>query len=305
MSAVRGAAPGMLEAGSLTGDELVLFDALAWRLKALIDGWRAGAHRSRLRGAGEHFADIAPLLAFPDPRRIDLRRSLRDPFGAISVRRFERPANLDVHAVVDWTGSLGATGNTVRARLAAVVAAGLAQGAMKSRDRFALAAVPGEGHAPLVRPPLAHAGLSRDVLAALTSLEPAGRGWGPLAQSVATVPARRTLVFLISDFEVAPEPLADVLALLADHVLCPIWLRDTGLDEVDGRFGLADVADLETGERRVVLMRPAFAARYRRARAERVEALRATFAAYGRRPIELTDDVDPMGLAADLAETPL
>ncbi len=61
---------------------------LAWRSRAV----RAGAHRSTHRGTGGLFRDLASLLEHPDPRRIDVRQSLRDPFEAIHVRRFEQRA---------------------------------------------------------------------------------------------------------------------------------------------------------------------------------------------------------------------
>src|SRR5699024_11336433 len=48
---------GAMTAG---GEELYLFDALAWRLGRRQPGQHEGAHRGRMRGSGDSFADIAP-----------------------------------------------------------------------------------------------------------------------------------------------------------------------------------------------------------------------------------------------------
>ena len=47
------------------------------------------------RAPGGYFRDFAPLLRSPDPRRIDLRVSARDPFEGLHVRRFEQKTRGD------------------------------------------------------------------------------------------------------------------------------------------------------------------------------------------------------------------
>ncbi len=78
---------------------------------------RPGAHRSRHAGPGGRFRDVVPFLAAPDPRRIDLRQSLRDPWGTLHVRRFEQMASLDVVLVADVSGSMGFMGSAGKWRL--------------------------------------------------------------------------------------------------------------------------------------------------------------------------------------------
>ena len=283
-----------------TAAEFALFDAIAYRLRTRATGGRPGAHRGSQRGAGARFADTAPLLMYPDPRRIDLRRSLRDPFGTLHVRRFEMPLDVTVHGLMDFSASLAVTGASDRRALAALLGGAVAHGAVRTGDRFALSVARGEGAAPLLRPPLRFAGLAAETRSLLADLEPAGQGITTLVELAAEIPIRRTLTFLVSDFEMPPDGLARLLTVLEGHALWPIWLRDSGLDRVSGRFGLCDVLDPETGAARTLLMRPSYARAYAQARAKRNAEIATVFAAFGRRPIEVVDRIDVESFATEL-----
>ncbi len=77
---------------------------------------RAGAHRGTLAGSGGLFRDFVSLLDYPDPRRIDLRVSVRDPFEAIHVRRFEQNSAISVYVLVDVSASMGFGGGNGKMR---------------------------------------------------------------------------------------------------------------------------------------------------------------------------------------------
>src|SRR5690349_19661192 len=98
---------------------------LAWRSRAV----RAGSHRSTHRGGGGLFHDLASLLDHPDPRRIDVRQSLRDPFEAIHVRRFEQKSAVAVTMLLDVSASMSFAGRTRKMRLAADLASVIAASA--------------------------------------------------------------------------------------------------------------------------------------------------------------------------------
>ena len=65
-------------------------------------GWRSrgrhpGRHTSTQRGMGMEFRGHTTLLSYPDPRRIDIRQTIRDPMeqsGAISRKTSVRPLYL-------------------------------------------------------------------------------------------------------------------------------------------------------------------------------------------------------------------
>lgn len=284
--------------------ELHLFDALAWCMSRAQPGLRQGAHRGRMRGAGEAFADIAPLLAHPDARRLDLRRSLTDPLGGFFVRRFERPTDITLHILVDGSASLAAGALSDRQGLAALLAGGLAQAARRSGD---LAAVQAVGGATVLAasPSARHAGLGDEVRQMIAGLTPAGSGIGGLMDTASALPQRRILVALVSDFDLSEVELDALLAALDPRPVLAFWLRDSGLEEPPAAFGLAEVRDPETGQRRTLLTTRKWAARQAEAGLRHRKALRAVFASHGLRPIEICDSIDIDAVIAALDEAAL
>ncbi|WP_323010712.1 hypothetical protein [Paracoccus sp. (in: a-proteobacteria)] len=281
--------------------QLHLFDALAWRLAQGLPGLRSGSHAGRMRGAGENFADIAPLLAHPDPRRLDLRRSVMDPLGTLHVRRFQTRTDLRLHVALDASASLGAVARADRLGLARLLAAGFAQAARCARDLFSLTVCAGDR--VLHDQPPTRRSLAPELLE--LPLEPAGRGTDALTVMAHELPRERVLVVLISDFELAQDELAALLTILRPRAVLPIWLRDSGLDAPPPQLGLAEVRDPETGRRRTVLTTPRWATRQAQATANRHTALRRTFAEHGLSPIEITDSIDVAQLAVSVSEAPL
>ncbi|VDS08191.1 hypothetical protein PARHAE_01374 [Paracoccus haematequi] len=284
--------------------DLHLFDALAWRMAQPQPGLRQGAHRGRMRGAGGAFADLAPLLAYPDARRLDLRRSLTDPMGGFFVRRFERPADITLHVLVDASASLGAGALSDRQGLAALMAGGLAQAARRGGDRAAVQAV-GGNEILAALPPSRRAGIGQQARDLIAALIPTGSGVGGLIAAASSLPRRRVLVAVISDFDISAPELALLLEALSPRPVLPIWLRDSGLEEPPGDFGLAEIRDPETGRRRTLLTSGRWAARQAQASLRHRQSLRAVFAGQGLRPVEIRDSIDIGDLIATLDEAPL
>lgn len=280
---------------------LHLFDALAWRLSHSLAGLRTGSHAGRMRGAGESFADIAPLLAHPDPRRIDLRRSVMDPFGALHVRRFQTRTDLRLHVALDASASLGAVARADRPGLARLLIAGFAQAARRGRDLFSLTVCAGDRL--LHDQPPTRRDLAVDLLD--LPLSPQGQGILALTAMAQDLPQDRILVVLISDFELGPSELSALLASLRPRPVLPIWLRDSGMDAPPPRLGLAEIRDPETGRRRTLLTTPRWARRQQQATRLRHDALHRIFAEFGLNPVQITDSIDVADLASSIAEAPL
>ncbi len=280
---------------------LHLFDALAWRLATGLPGLRTGAHAGRMRGAGDRFADIAPLLAHPDPRRLDLRRSIADPFGALHVRRFQSRTDLRLHVALDASASLAAVAGADRTGLARLLVAGFAQAAYRGRDLFSLTICAGDA-VPLDQPPTRRA-MAAELLD--MPLMPAGQGIAALTAMAHDLPLHRILVVLISDFEIAPDMLDLLLQAMRPRPVLPIWLRDTGLETPPPRLGLTELRDPETGRRRTVLTTPRWARNQAQATRDRHAALRRIFSEHGLAPVEISDSIDVDRLVASLSDAPL
>lgn len=262
--------------------------SLGWRTSAI----RAGIHKSRHAGSGGLFRDHTTLLDFPDPRRIDLRVSVRDPFEGLYVKRFEQRNAVTVYAILDVSGSMGFAGETRKMELASDLIASLAWSVRRAGDSFGLI-----GCGDTVEEDLYfHAGRSRESEARmrerLASLRPHGRSFKAVIEAAQLIAGRRKLVFLISDFRWPLPAVQEVFASLSAHDIVPILLTDTReIDALPG-WGLLSLVDLESGRRRVVAMRPSLKAAWQRAERRRIADLNTVAGRYGRLPFQIRGKID-------------
>ncbi len=97
-----------------------------------------GGHRSRHTGGQGVFLDHVSYLQQPDPRRIDLRLTLRDPFETVYVRRYEERRAIALYAVVDLSRSMDFEGTSRKFALVHELCACLARSARRLGDAFGL-----------------------------------------------------------------------------------------------------------------------------------------------------------------------
>jgi uncharacterized protein (DUF58 family) len=270
---------------------------IVWRSRAL----RQGAHRSTQSGAGGLFRDLATLLEYRDPRRIDLRQTLRDPFGTLHVRRFEEKSQIGVTLLLDVSGSMGFQGASRKMDLAAELAQVFAMAARRTGDTFALYAADDHVREELSVPPTRSRAGEDDMVAALRNYIPGRKGASGLIEAARRVGCKRNLVVIVSDFLLPEDQLDALFDALNGHDVVPIRLVDSRESARLPSWGLLELADLETGRRRLVAMRPALKAEWQR----RIEARRSFFrtlaARYGREPFEITDTIPWDRLGAHLA----
>lgn len=272
----------------------VLPYALHWRA----GGLKPGAHAASGSGGEGAFRGVVPLLAHADPRRIDVRSSIRDPFEAIKVRTFAPRRAITVAVMVDLSGSMGFANLKAEA---AQLAAAIAASAHAAGDSFALVAADRAPRPDLYLPPSRRRGLAREVRARLEAAPCAGDSARGLAAAAEDLPRTRCLLFLVSDF-LMPEPdMAVILDALFRHDVIPVVVRDSRAEGDLPRFGLLDMIDAESGRRRLVLMRPGLRDRWQARATARAKARDALFSARGMRPFHLTDRFDPDALLDHLA----
>src|SRR5262245_33962527 len=77
-----------------------------YRLPRRLGAWRPGSHPATTLGAGQEFMAHASLFDRPDPRRLDLRASLRDVRGDWLVRVNRQRAAVAAIAMVDVSASM-------------------------------------------------------------------------------------------------------------------------------------------------------------------------------------------------------
>lgn len=221
-----------------------------------------GAHRSRVAGSGIDIAETVPLLRARDPRRLDLRAALSDPFGGWWAREARQRSSLRVLLLIDVSASLGAGGDgAARRALACSFAQGLQQSALRRGDSFGLIGFSHELPQALHVAPSRVRQVAAEALAALGGEDAfTGRDASALPQAALLTPRQPSLVFMLSDFCFAPALLDEALALLARHDVVPLWLEPA--PPRPARAGWLELRDAESGARRQLWMRPALARRW-------------------------------------------
>jgi uncharacterized protein (DUF58 family) len=270
---------------------------IVWRSRSV----RQGSHRSTQSGAGGLFRDLATLLEYRDPRRIDMRQTLRDPFGTLHVRRFEEKSQIGVTMLLDVSGSMGFRGAARKMALAADLASVLATSVRRAGDTFAFYAADEHVRDELGVPPTRSRAGEAEMVAALRCYVPERKGASGLVDAAQRIGRKRNLVLVVSDFLLPENELEALFDALRHHDVVPIRLVDSQENARLPSWGLLELADLETGRRRLVAMRPSLKAEWQR----RIEARRSFFRSlvsrYGREPFEITDAIRWDRLGAHLA----
>ncbi|MES1952508.1 hypothetical protein S4A8_16697 [Salinisphaera sp. S4-8] len=255
-------------------------------------GMRPGMHISRRAGMGQLFSGYASLLDYPDPRRLDLRASVRDPFGMLYTRVYRQRSAINVIVVADLSASMRFAD---KQRFVIDCVDSVARSAHSGGDAFGFvgigqAASRGRGNAPTHReafywPASFRRGGVDDILGRLAEPLPLGAAVDDEPALAERLPQRRALVFLVSDFHWSTERLARILAQLAGHDVVPVVVWDAREYADLPRRGLVHLVDPEAGRRRTLWMRPALADKWRAAYAERRAELTRRFTRNGRAPL--------------------
>jgi uncharacterized protein (DUF58 family) len=258
-----------------------------------------GAHASSEVGGFGVFRDQAPFLRYPDARRIDVRATLRDPFGATHVRRFEQRSAIDVYVVMDLSASMGFVGSVDRFQVACHLCESLALSATRIGDRFGIIGAGGVAQRPLFLGATRAGSAALDFVARIRRDGPHGAGVRGLVETAPLLGATRKLVFLISDFQWREEQIRAIFDAFALHDVAPLVLVDS-IETKPPRWGLLELVDSETRERRLLFMRPALHMRWiesEQARRRRMGHMAETRA---RRPIFIEDGFDATTLSQQL-----
>jgi hypothetical protein len=262
-----------------------------YRIPGRAAGVRPGSHPSRRTGDGQRFSHLAPFLAHPDPRRLDLRASVTDPFETWRVRLYEQRSAIPVYALADLSGSMDFRGAHPKMAVLADFIEGLAASVHRSGDALGLLAAGEQLHPGFCLPLSRLPGPAFRLAAKLRRLRPHVSGGRGLVQAGRRLPGRRCLVFLLSDFHWPLSQVRDLLAGLSRHDVVPVVLWDEG-EALPGASGLARLADLEGGGQRLLLLRPALRERLAERLRQRRERLVRLFRQFGREPLFLTHGFD-------------
>ena len=254
-------------------------------------GKRPGAHAGRTGGAGNEFLAHARLFDHPDPRRLDLRASLRAGGEEWLVRMHRQRAAIALYAVVDLSDSM-ACGVPRKLDIAAAFVEAMGKSAFQTGDSAGLCAFDGSARTDLYRP--AHHGrqvgplLGELVRQALPAAMP---GCG-IAAALQPLVGRQALVFLLSDFHWPLAQTAAALDLLPNAWVVPVVLWDAREVAPPAANAFVRLRDAESGDLRALWLTPRLRRQWQDGVAQRRAALDAVFATRNLRPLYLSGGFD-------------
>ena len=235
----------------LSADVVTAIDDLELAARLVVEGVRAGSHRSPFHGYSSEFQQHRPYRVGDDLKYLDWKLLART--DRLYTRQFRETTSMSVMLVLDGSASMafpevGAS----KWRYAAVLAASLAHLVVSQGDAVGLLAMSGDRMTYLPakggRPHL------RSLFAIMDRLEPSGM-WSP-ARGISRggeLLKRRGVVIVLSDFQDAEEETHRELRRVASHGHDVAMLQVVAPDESAFPYG-GDVEfeDLETGERRLL-----------------------------------------------------
>ena len=257
-----------------------------YRLPQRIGGWRPGSHRGSSLGAGQEFVSHMRLYDRPDPRRLDLRASLRNIQQEWLVRVNRQQASIPVHAVVDVSASMSFGSQRSKLDVAAEFIEALGQSTFKVGDALGMLAFDSQERTDLFVPAMVSRGMGDTMAALVRNASGSAGDAAGLVNAIQHLAGRKGLVFLVSDFHWPLAGLSVALDSLTQSFVVPMVIWDTAEIRPPAHDGLAQLRDVESGAQRTLWMRPRMrekwleAAASRRAELDEVFAARATRAFY-------------------------
>ncbi len=223
-------------------------------------GWRnrgrhPGRHASTQRGMGMEFIGHTTLLSYPDPRRIDLRQTIRDPMEQVYVRLFNQKSATPVFAICDLSGSMNFGSKERKIRKAADIVESIAQSVSRNADPFGFIGFDDVVREDWISTASFKPHRAIEMAEHLKEFHPGTTTGAGIADIWRYLPRERSLIFLISDFHMPLEQLEASLANLLRHHIIPVVLWDADEYKDMPEFGISAVTDPETGARRTLFLR--------------------------------------------------
>jgi uncharacterized protein (DUF58 family) len=261
---------------------------------------RPGRHRSAQVGSGMMANRSVPINSGADLRRLDIRARIADPMRRWWVRETLQRDAINVWVVADVSSSMNFTPEQAQAHESSLdllrdFSACAAHSAFRSGDAFGLVAADDRLREDLQITLTRRAGSSAMVQQAFNASREksqARTGANALPLTAQLINARRSLVFLVSDYLLNLEMLEHTLSALAHHHVVPVMLTsDSALSHLPS-YGWLTLNDAETGQQRTLLMRPALKKQMLEAALAHETALMKLFTRHGLRPLKLAAPFD-------------
>ena len=226
-------------------------DDLELAARVVVEGLRAGAHRSPFHGYSAEFQQHRPYRAGDDLKYLDWKVLART--DRLYTRQFRETTSMSAMVVLDASASMAFPESGLsKFRYGSIIAAALAYLIIGQGDAAGLLTM-ADGALSYV-PPKAGRPHLRSLIARIDRLTPAGR-WAPerVIARAAELLKRRGVVIVISDFYDSEDATRRELrrAMRRGHDVAMLHLMSP--DETSFPYaGTLELEDLESGERRLL-----------------------------------------------------
>ena len=276
---------------------MTMTEEFHYRLPRRLAGWRPGSHPGLSLGPGQEFVSHASLHDRPDPRRLDLRASLRDLHRDWLVRVYRQRVSTPVYAVVDVSSSMHFGSPRTKLQVVAEFIEALGQSAFRAGDAVGMLAFDAQERTDLFVPAVLSRGVASLMAEALINCTGNAGAMTGLRQAVLRLAGRSGLIFLVSDFHWPLDGLAEVLDSLAKAYVVPLVVWDPAEVQPPSRNGIMMLHDAESGGERTFWLRPALRERWQSAVERRRAELDALFASRAIRPFYVCGRFDSEALS--------
>ncbi|MBU0601080.1 MAG: MxaS protein [Gammaproteobacteria bacterium] len=250
-----------------------------YRLPYRASGQRPGSHPGTSLGSGQEFVSHMSLYDRPDPRRLDLRASVRSTTGDWLVRVNRQRVGVAVQLLVDVSASMNFGAQRSKLQVSADFVASLGHSAFRIGDALGMLAFDHRERPDLCMPATLSRGLGGVMADSLRGCDTTAGGIEGLEEAVMQLTGREALVFLVSDFHWPLDRLGAVLDLLSHTFVVPVVVWDPAEIEPPPHDAVAPLRDAESGVRRTLFLRPKLRAQWREGVAARRAELDAFFSA--------------------------
>jgi hypothetical protein len=277
-----------------------------YRLPMRAGGSRPGSHPGSSFGAGQEFAMHGRLFDYPDPRRLDLRASVRAARSEWLVRVHLQRAAVPVQVIVDVSASMHFGTRQTKLQVAADFVEALGYSAFRVGDQLGMLAFDNAARDDLFMPARYGRGVGNLLATMLrdSTSDTAGSGRiDGLQRAASTLAGRRALIFLVSDFHWPLAELPAVLDLLVHACVVPMVVWDAAEIAPPHGAPLLAVRDAESARQRTLWLRGSVRVRWHEAVARRRAELATMFGKRGMQPFYIESAFDPEAMSRYFLET--
>jgi uncharacterized protein (DUF58 family) len=277
-----------------------------YRLPTRAGGARPGSHPGSSFGSGQQFAMHGRLFDYPDPRRLDLRASVRAGRSEWLVRVNLQRVAVPVVVIVDVSASMQFGSRRTKLQVAADFVEALGYSTFRVGDRLGMLAFDALARDDLFMPERYGRGtgnLLATMLRACESREAGRGGIEGLRRCATRLAGRQALVFVVSDFHWPLAQMPAVLDMLVHACVVPMVVWDEAEISPPRNGPLLAVNDAESGEERRVWLRAGIRERWREGVARRRAELGGMFGSRGMPPFYVQGSFDPEAMSRYFLET--